>query len=189
MTFEPPGRARVIAEQLGAILQREAWPTYSDRPADRGGPTKGGITLATLSAERGRKVSVAELQALTELEARAIYRRRYIHPWEWVPDDDLFAVLVDYAVTSGHDDPTMALQLACRIPVDGVLGSQTRAAVLAHPDLRTLRTSVIGFRVRHMANLAINEPDMQAFIRSHPRAQIRNLRGWLNRATSFLESP
>lgn len=182
-------RDTVIAAQLDAILEREAWPTYSDRPADRGGPTKGGITLETLSAERGRKVSVAELQALTELEARAIYRRRYIHPWEWVPDEALFAVLVDYAVTSWHDDPTMALQLACRIPVDGKLGPQTRAAVLAHPTPSKLRESVIGFRVRHMANLAINEPDMQTFIRAHPRAQIRNLRGWLNRVTSFLESP
>jgi lysozyme family protein len=183
-------RDALIAAQIDAILQREDWPTYSNRPADRGGATKGGITLATLSDVRGRKVSIAELQALTEGEARAIYRQRYIRPWEWVPDDGLFAVCLDYAVTSWHDDPTTALQIACGFTgrdIDGALGPKTRAAVLVHPNHERLRESVIGFRVRHMANLAINEPDMQAFIRAHPRAQIRNLRGWLARATSFLE--
>ena len=168
------------------ILVREDWPTYSNRPADKGGPTRGGITLKTLSDYRGRKCSIAELQALTVDEARQIYRRRYIRPWAWILDDRLFAVCADYAVTSWHDDPTRALQTACNIHVDGKLGPQTRAAVLAHSDPTALRESVIAYRVLHMANLAIDEPAMQAFIHEHPKVQIRNLRGWLSRTVSFL---
>ena len=30
------------------ILRREGWPKYTNRAADKGGPTKGGITLETL---------------------------------------------------------------------------------------------------------------------------------------------
>lgn len=176
---------QAIRDRLDEILRLEGWPAYSNRPADRGGPTKGGITLATLRAWRGHQVIVAELKMLTEDEARAIYRDRYLKPWEFVTDEKLFAVLVDYGVTSGHDDPTKALQEKVGVTVDGVLGPITRAAVLA-ADPKALRDYVIGYRVRHMVNLALNDPKLKALIAGHDDLQILNLRGWLNRATDFL---
>jgi lysozyme family protein len=172
-------------EVLGEILEREGWPRYTNRRADRGGPTKGGITLATLSAWRGRPSTAEELEELDEEEARAIFRTRYVEPWEFVPDDRLFAVLVDYSVTSGIDDPIIAVQHACGLGVDGVLGYRTKAAIVA-ADADALRESVIAYRVRHMAILALTEPALQALIKTKPTLQIHNLRGWLNRAVSFL---
>jgi len=178
-------RSDFIDQQLDEILRREAWPTYSNRSADRGGPTKGGITLATLIAWRGRSQSIDDLKALTESDARRIYRKRYLDPWEFVADDNLFAVLVDYAVTSWHDDPASAVQQALGLTVDGVVGPKTRAA-MRQADPVSLRLKVIGYRVRHMTNLALNDPKLKALIDGHDDLQLLNLRGWLNRATSFL---
>lgn len=180
-------RSDVVQVQLEAILRREAWPTYSNRAADKGGSTKGGITLKTLSAVYGYPATIDELKALTKDQARAIYQDRYIRPWEFITDDDLFAVVVDYAVTSWHDDPTKALQDKLGVTVDGILGPITRAAVVAYPDQRGLRDYVLAHRIRKMVDLALNDPPMREFIAKHPALQARNLRGWIARVTSFLD--
>jgi lysozyme family protein len=176
---------QAISRQVDGILAREGWPYYSNRAADRGGPTKGGITLSTLTAWRGAPQMIADLQALTEAEARLIYRERYLKPWEFVADDRLFEALTDYAVTSGHDDPTKAVQTALGVTVDGILGRITRAAVV-HANQEWLRRAVIGYRVRHMVDLALNDPKLKALIRGHNDLQILNLRGWISRAIEML---
>lgn len=177
-------RSEFIRVQIDAILKREGWPKYTNHPADKGGPTKGGITLDTLSAWRGRPQTIADLQAMAEPEARAIYRGRYIRPWDFVPDDDLFEVLIDYAVTSWHDDPTRALQEKLGVKVDGVLGPITRAAML-RADPKVLRSYVLTHRLKKFVDLALTDPPMKLFLKTHPEAQAHNLRGWVNRWTEF----
>lgn len=75
---------------------------YSDHPLDPGGATNRGITLATLARHRGKPVSKSEVMALTEAEARAIYRASY---WNAVSCDALPAgldlAMFDFAVNSG----------------------------------------------------------------------------------------
>jgi len=63
---------------LDRIIRREGG--YVNHPADRGGATNFGITAQTLGNWRklGRPATVAEVMALTETEARAIYRQQYI---------------------------------------------------------------------------------------------------------------
>jgi lysozyme family protein len=68
------GDARIVAE----LLKSEGWPRYTNSSADKGGPTRGGITLTTLREWRRATVTVADLKALTQDEAEAIYRERYI---------------------------------------------------------------------------------------------------------------
>jgi lysozyme family protein len=176
---------KTVASVLDQILKREGWPAYSNRAADRGGPTKGGVTLETLQDWRGLNVGIDELKLLSETEARAIYRERYLKPWEFIVDDLLFEVVVDYAVTSGHDDPTRALQTKLGVTVDGVLGKMTRAAV-SRADPELLRLYVIGYRARHMVNLALEDPKLKALIKGHNDLQVLNLRGWISRTVSFL---
>ncbi len=63
---------------LRFVLQYEGG--FVDHPRDPGGATNLGITRATLSAWRKRPVSVAEVRALSRVEAAAIYRANYWNP-------------------------------------------------------------------------------------------------------------
>lgn len=105
---------------------------FVDHPLDPGGATNLGITLATLSAWRGRTVSVAEVRALTRTEATAIYRARY---WDAVRADDLPAgldyALFDYAIHSGPARAVRALQAIVGVATDGIVGPLTLRAVAA----------------------------------------------------------
>ncbi|MBA1157744.1 glycoside hydrolase family 108 protein [Microvirga mediterraneensis] len=124
MTTETFGRA------LSLVLKHEGG--YVDHPKDPGGATNRGITLTTLSAWRGRRVSKAEVKALTVEEAGAIYRANY---WNVVKGDDLPAGLdyavFDFAVLSGPARAAKHLQALVGTKADGVIGPQTLAAVRA----------------------------------------------------------
>jgi len=176
-------RDELVVKMIDDIMEREGWPLYTNRAADRGGPTKGGITLKTLAEWRGHKVTPAELMQLSEAEAKTIYHQRYLRPWEFIPHDGLFQACVDYAVTSWHDDPTYALQGIVGVEQDGRLGPLTRRAVLLYPDPEFLRRRVLAHRIKKMVDLALNDSKLQALIRWHDDLQIRNLRGWINRVT------
>jgi len=110
---------------------------YVDDPADRGGPTKYGITLPTLAEQRGRPVTKADLIALTCDEAAVVYRDLY---WAKIQGDDLPSG-VDYAVFDAavHSGPRQAarwLQDALGVTTDGIIGPQTVAAsTLAQADV------------------------------------------------------
>lgn len=62
---------------IDEIVRREG-STYTNDPSDRGGPTKYGITLDTLAGYRNARVTAADVEALSEDEARAIYYCRYV---------------------------------------------------------------------------------------------------------------
>jgi lysozyme family protein len=103
MSTTPTGAAiprDPIEAIIDTILRREGWPRYTDRPSDRGGPTKGGITLATLTSWRKRPVTAADVAALDEDEVRAIYRARYIADpgFAGITDDTLRALVIDSGV-------------------------------------------------------------------------------------------
>jgi len=103
---------------------------YVDHPKDPGGATNMGITLATLSAWEGGKVSKAEVKALTKSKATDIYRENY---WNKVAGDDLpagvdYAVL-DFAIHSGPARAVKMLQKVVGADQDGVIGAKTLAAV------------------------------------------------------------
>ncbi len=103
------------------ILRREG-SAYTNHPADLGGPTKYGITQATLSTVRRRPCSAEDMQNLQEAEARQIYREQYVAPFSTYSGEFL-ALLVDSAVQHGvkrtqdwleqaHKDETRSLYAA-----------------------------------------------------------------------------
>ena len=68
-----------VDEIITEVLQREGWPAYTNDPADRGGPTKGGITLGSWRDHTSNPYVTAEhVKNITEEQARAFYRHRYI---------------------------------------------------------------------------------------------------------------
>lgn len=134
----------ILTSLIDGILAREGWPMYTDDPADSGGPTKGGITQATLAAWRGHPVTAEDVQRLTESEARSIYLERY---WK-APgfqrvaalDQDLAEELADTGVNMGQATAIRFLQrfltafndrgrIYPDLAVDGVLGPVTLEAL------------------------------------------------------------
>lgn len=113
---------------LASVLKHEGG--YIDHPSDPGGATNLGITRATLARWRGRRVSKAEIRALTKAEAARIYRALY---WDEVAGDVLpdgldFAVF-DYCVNSGPGRAARALQSVVGTRTDGRIGDITLAVV------------------------------------------------------------
>lgn len=142
-----------FARSLEATLRFEGG--FSDHAADPGGATKFGITRATLEDWRGESVSEAGMRALTRAEAAAIYRRNY---WELAGCDRLppgvDLAVFDYAVNSGVDRASRALQSALGVTVDGVVGRDTIAAA-ERADARAVVLALCGERRGFLRRLRI----------------------------------
>lgn len=119
-----------LAPCLAITLPHEGG--YVDHPKDPGGATNMGITFATLAAYRGRKVTKADVRALTVAEAREIYRVNY---WNPVKGDLLPAGVdvstFDYGVNSGPSRSIKELQRVAGVPADGRIGGVTLTKVRA----------------------------------------------------------
>jgi lysozyme family protein len=165
---------------LEEILIREGWPTYTSPSAeypDRGGHTKGGITLATLKAWRApRPVAIRELKKLEKDEALEILHRRYVECngiQRLEQSGLLFAQVIDNAVLSGPYVSACDLQRALGVVVDGMIGPQTCAAVEA--QAKTIGHALVAERALRLV----------AFTVKHPK-QLIFLKGWMRRVLSFL---
>lgn len=102
---------------------------WADHPKDPGGATMRGVTIGTFAQFKGRKVTKAELRAISDADLRAIYRRNY---WDKVKADDLPSgldlVAFDAAVNSGPARGARWLQQALGVTADGKIGPATIAA-------------------------------------------------------------
>ena len=128
-----------FAACVAEVLRHEGG--YVDHPRDPGGCTNRGITRRTLEGWRREPASCADVRALTEAEARAIYRVQY---WNGVHGDELPAgidlVAFDAAVNSGRRRAALWLQQALGVTADGVIGPRTLRAARGVND----RATVIG---------------------------------------------
>jgi lysozyme family protein len=160
------------------LIRREGG--FVDRPADRGGPTKFGITAETLGEARGlgRSATAEEVKALTESEARAIYRRLYIDKpgFTAIVDAPLRALLVDCAVHSGPARAVEWLQRALGVVADGRIGPITIGA-LASSDRDLIRRRILAERLRFLGRLITKDSGQAAFAQ-----------GWLARVADFVEA-
>ncbi|CAO3440155.1 glycoside hydrolase family 108 protein [Azospirillum endophyticum] len=177
---------------IDTILRREGWPRYTDRPSDRGGPTKGGITLATLMSWRKRPVTAADVVALDEAEVRTIYRARYIEEpaFAGIADDKLRALVIDSGVNHGPARAGAWLQEAVNdfagrpaLKVDGAVGPKTLAAVNG-TDAVGLWRSVFASRMRFYGQIITGD----ARKRGRTEDDALNAAGWLNRLAEFMEA-
>jgi lysozyme family protein len=163
-----------IDDLLEDIIHQEG-EAYTDHPADRGGPTRYGITLGTLRRWRGDDVWPHDVEALTKAEALAIYRNRYVEaPGFAELPDPIRGQLVDSGVLSGPPRAIRDLQQVLGVAVDGVLGPLTLAA-LGASDLVALNTRLVRQRVERLVRLVQHDPSQLVF-----------LLGWVRRALHFL---
>lgn len=94
---------------LDAILRAEGG--YVNDPLDKGRCTNRGITLQTLRAWRQQPVTCDDVKALTEYEAREIYRTHYLAPFAGIAED-IKPQVVDIAVNAGVVRARQLLALA-----------------------------------------------------------------------------
>ena len=161
---------------IDGILKREGG--FVNHPADRGGPTKFGITQATLASYWGHPATMSDVQALDEATARQIYRSRFITGpgFHTIHDDALRSLVVDMSVNHGPGKATRMLQEVLGVEVDGTFGPQTAAALVAADPFK-IRVKLTADRVRFYGHLISLDPSQAIFAA-----------GWCNRAAEFVEA-
>lgn len=136
-------------------------------PTDKGGRTQWGI------AEHANPAAWADGK-VTEAEARAIYVRKYIAPFNGLQDHLAFPALVDWGVTSGPGLVVQNLQRVVGTKVDAKLGPQTLAAIQGF-DPRLLANRMVAERVKMIGRIVKRDP-----------SQLKYINGWLDRVLGFL---
>ena len=120
-----------LGAMLDAVLLAEG-AEYTNYPSDKGGPTKYGITLKTLrTIPFYAEADAEDVKNLTPEAAKTIYSNMYVTPFLFVTNPIIFKFLFNGAVQHGVAGMVRILQSSMNIPVDGILGQRTKAAVLA----------------------------------------------------------
>ncbi|TGQ69858.1 hypothetical protein EN829_013200 [Mesorhizobium sp. M00.F.Ca.ET.186.01.1.1] len=123
---------RNFARALLLVLKSEGG--WSDDPADPGGATMKGVTLANFRRYVKADATKADLRKIGDDQVATVYRRFY---WDAVagaelPDGVDYAVF-DFAVNSGPGRAAKYLQSVAGAVQDGHIGPATLAAIAARP--------------------------------------------------------
>lgn len=159
-----------VKEILELVIEREGG--YVNHPADRGGPTKYGITQKTLSAYFGRPASIDDVKNLTRDTAHKIYYFDYAAPFTGIESTRVLDLIIDCAVNHGTSRAKQWLQWAARVKVDSIVGPRTLAAVNESP--RAIYVRLLSNRMRFFGEIVRRDKSQSAFIS-----------GWLNRLSEF----
>lgn len=147
---------------------------FINDPADRGGATNMGVTIATFEAYCRRKVyprpTVERLKRLTEKEWLDILKTMFWDKWkaDAIHSQKLANILVDWVWCSGSHGILIPQKLL-GVKVDGVVGEKTLEAINAQDPDKFFQT-VLDARKRYLNDITISRP-----------ANRRFLKGWLNR--------
>ncbi len=171
-----------INKMIDDILRREGG--FVDHPSDRGGPTKFGITLKTLSNYIGRAALRSEVESLSEDVARDIYERNYlVGPRIDRLPDAIQPFIFDCAVNHGPRTAIKFVQSVSNqagyeppLEVDGAMGPNTRkAAEWAQDQMGDFfLKALIEERRNFYLTIVDARPTQKVF-----------LKGWMNRVDEF----
>lgn len=167
------------------LLLREGGSTYTNNPADRGGPTKYGVTLGALR-QRRPNAAAADVVALTESEAVDILVQDYIVKpgFNIILDGWLRWAVVDAAVNHGPRAAKKLVQRALGVKDDGDWGPLTRQA-LFQANQRKLAVRVCTMRQRlYAAIVASNLADED---RDGIPDNVEFIKGWTDRNMDIIE--
>lgn len=123
---------RNFARSLSLVLKSEGG--WSDNPADPGGATMKGVTIANFRRYIDPKGTKDDLRHITDAQLAACYRKFY---WDAVAGDELpdgvdYATF-DFAVNSGPGRAARYLQQLVGVTPDGAIGPTTIAVVNKQP--------------------------------------------------------
>jgi lysozyme family protein len=124
------GMKNTFETSLAHVLVHEGG--FSNHPADPGGATNRGVTLAVFRRHYGASMGVDDLRAITDEQLDHIYKTGY---WNACRCDELPAgidyVVFDQAVNSGPGRAARWLQSSLGVGVDGRIGTKTIDAAVA----------------------------------------------------------
>lgn len=169
---------KTVDQEIAEVIVREG--DYSNHPADRGGPTRFGITEQVARAFG----YAGDMRQLPKATAAEIYKRRY---WTDVRFDQVAAVfprvgseLFDTGINMGQAVAAAFLQRALNLlnqgaslwpdlKVDGVIGAMTIASLQSYKQRRgdagedVLLKTLDGFQVCRYAEITEARPANEAF--------------------------
>lgn len=167
-----------IERIIERIIHREGG--FVDHSADRGGPTKYGITQRALGEHLERQATKDEIRALRKDTARHIYRKLYVVKpgFEKIADEALRAQVIDAGVLHGPGWATRRLQEIVGVKVDGIIGPITLKAIDSDGKLDQLAGRFLARRLHKIARIVAHDPTQLVF-----------LVGWTDRAMrAFFET-
>ncbi|GAA6201582.1 holin-associated N-acetylmuramidase [Aquicoccus sp. SU-CL01552] len=180
---------RQIAEE---IVDREGG--FVNDPDDPGGATNHGVTIHTLrrlglDLTGDGAVGIADVRALSRAQAVEIllahyYERPRIAEMPAALQPALFDMYVNSGANAVKILQRLLREMGFAVAVDGVIGSQTLAAVqdAARPDPVALRDAYGVARRTYYFRLADHRPAS----RKYARTRAGGKGGWIRRAEAFL---
>lgn len=190
---------------ISDILDREG-EEFTDHPADRGGPTKWGVTLDTFRAYRKALAPqfgadpnpstdqlIAWLKDLSRGEASDILEHLYLTGpgFHLVSNTTLRALLVDSGVQHGTKTTIRMLQHVLdagrnKVRIDGILGPETLNVIDRQPTAQ-IYVGILAARCRLYGSIISRDPKLVAAKLAGYRLQAENAAGWANRLATFIE--
>lgn len=166
---------------LPVVLRNEGG--WVDNPADPGGATNKGITIATLRAYGPKLLNIdptiSALKKLTDEQAGKIYKLEY---WDPIFGDEiqfqpLANIICDFRVNAGYHANELLLKVLNNLGSNhspgGKLTRQVMESLNYHESAEVYMEYKAG-RIAYYRNLAQDHPVLRRF-----------LRGWINRVNSF----
>ncbi|SIO09155.1 Predicted Peptidoglycan domain-containing protein [Rhodovulum sp. ES.010] len=183
---------RTVKELAEEIVAREGG--YVNDPDDPGGPTKYGVTLATLrrlqlDVTQDGDVNVADVKALTRADALEVFVLHYFHkPHIDLLPEQLQPSVFDMYVNAGSNAVRILQKLfndmGQRVGVDGTIGPKTAlAAEIASAWAPDHIADAYGIARR---NYYYALADRRPASRKYARRRDGGKGGWIRRAEEFI---
>lgn len=147
---------------------------YANDPADNGGCTMKGVTIATYRKFFGSNKTCKDLKEITQAEWDLIFKEGYWDKWraDEINNQSIADLLVDWTWASGRYGIILP-QRVLGVKDDGVVGPKTIAAINNYPDQKELFWKLWIRRKRHFEDIAKNGKE-------------KFLKGWLHRLEDFI---
>ncbi|MCB7129678.1 MAG: hypothetical protein J3T61_09090 [Candidatus Brocadiales bacterium] len=177
----------MIDEIITDVLKAEGWDSYTNDLADRGGPTKWGITQKAWSEYHGIEATEDDIKAITEVQAREFYEKIYVTaprfnllPYLIIP------LVIDSGVNSGVRAASKWVQRAVGTKRDGWIGPITIQKAMEANHI-SIFLKIVSYRCKLYGRLVARDPQLKAAQDAGFKLQARFASGWNNRVMGFLE--
>lgn len=172
------GKIKSSSESYEEYFLRCKKTGYGNDPADLGGATMCGVTIATYRAWRKKKginsTTVADLKAISFNDWYALLKETFWDKWQadkinnqWIAE-----MVVDWMWGSGRYGITEP-QKVLGVIADGIVGKKTLAAINGRANQKTLWSELKTARLKYYERICVQRPLNYKF-----------LRGWKNRVNS-----